>query len=130
MTDADPMNNGHHLEVRCTATSKQTGVRCGNPPAKGATVCRFHGAGAPQVQRKADQRILQAAEDIREMLPAATRELKRLVDGDKTKQEVRLSAIRDVFDRAGLVIVKKNEVKVSEGEYTFVIETHDDADLA
>jgi len=122
------MANGH--KIVCSAHSKQTGERCKQPAIKGGTVCRFHGGTAPQVQRKADQRIIQAAEDIRDMLPAATREMQRLVEGDKTKQEVRLAAIRDVFDRAGLVIVKKNEVKVSEGEYTFVIETHDDADLA
>ncbi len=124
----DPLVNGHRL--RCSAKSKQTGERCKQFAIRGGTVCRFHGGRAPQVAHKADLRILNAAESIKDLLPAAVRELERLVDGDKTKQEVRLSAIRDVFDRAGLVVVKKNEVKVSEGEYTFVIETHDDPDLA
>lgn len=77
----------------------------------------------------ADRRILDAAEDIKNLLPAAVRELQRLLEGDKTKQEVRLSALRDVFDRAGLVVVKKNEVKLSEGEYTFTIQA-DDADTS
>ena len=29
---------------KCTAQSKQTGKRCGNSPAIGFKVCRFHGA--------------------------------------------------------------------------------------
>jgi hypothetical protein len=99
------------------------------PAIPGGNVCRKHGGGAPQVRAAADRRILDAAEDIKNLLPAAVRELQRLVEGDKTKQEVRLSALRDVFDRAGLVVVKKNEVKISEGEYTFVIESTDEGDF-
>jgi hypothetical protein len=111
---------------RCTATAKASGEQCLRPAIPGGSVCRKHGGGAPQVKAAADRRILEASESIKELLPAAVRELKRLLEGDKTKQEVRLSALRDVFDRAGLVVVKKNEVKISEGEYTFTIESNDD----
>lgn len=42
---------------QCTATSKQTGERCKQRPTPGATVCRFHGGKARQVQAKAEVRI-------------------------------------------------------------------------
>lgn len=40
-------------ELRCTATSKTTGVRCGNPRIKGAKTCRFHGSGTKRAKAKA-----------------------------------------------------------------------------
>jgi hypothetical protein len=45
----------------CTATSKQTGKRCGAYPPPGSAVCRYHGGLAPQV-RAAAVRRLQAEE--------------------------------------------------------------------
>jgi hypothetical protein len=41
---------------RCTATSKTTGQQCGQQQMFGTTVCRFHGAKAPQTQAKARER--------------------------------------------------------------------------
>lgn len=73
----------------------------------------------------ADRRLIKAAEDIKNMLPAATRELQKLLESGKG-EAVRLSAIQNVLDRAGLVAVKKNEVKVSAGEYTFTIDETQD----
>src|SRR5262245_5357551 len=45
------------LPTRCVATSRSTGERCKMAPMRGTTVCRKHGGKAPQVQRKAQQRI-------------------------------------------------------------------------
>ncbi|MFI7628421.1 hypothetical protein [Microbispora rosea] len=42
---------------RCTGTAKSTGERCKKPPLPGATVCKTHGGGAPQVIRKAAERV-------------------------------------------------------------------------
>lgn len=42
---------------RCTATSHGTGERCRRSAIRGGTVCRTHGGAAPQVQRKAAQRL-------------------------------------------------------------------------
>lgn len=47
-------------QPRCKAHSKQTGQQCGLTAAPGSTVCRFHGAGAPAVKAKAQQRLDQA----------------------------------------------------------------------
>lgn len=42
---------------RCSAHSKRTGERCKKPPIRGATVCRAHGGGAPQVKASAEERL-------------------------------------------------------------------------
>jgi hypothetical protein len=42
---------------KCTAKSKTSGKRCAQPAIPGGAVCRFHGGGAPQVQRKAAERL-------------------------------------------------------------------------
>lgn len=44
---------------RCNGTSKQTGKPCQLFPVPGATVCRFHGGGAPQVRAAARRRLAQ-----------------------------------------------------------------------
>lgn len=47
---------------KCTGRNR-AGKPCGNPPVKGALVCRMHGGLAPQVQAKAKQRL--AEQEIR-----------------------------------------------------------------
>lgn len=42
---------------RCAGTSKQTGEPCGLYPVPGATVCKWHGGGAPQVRAAARRRL-------------------------------------------------------------------------
>lgn len=34
-----------HEALRCSATSKRTGLPCRNPAVRGWSVCRMHGAG-------------------------------------------------------------------------------------
>ena len=47
---------------RCTATAKSTGERCQRPSVKGAEVCYQHGGAAPQVQKKAQERLDEMAD--------------------------------------------------------------------
>ena len=42
---------------RCSATSKRSAERCKKWAEKGTSTCKFHGSKAPQVQRKAKQRL-------------------------------------------------------------------------
>lgn len=46
-------------ERRCNGTNRR-GQPCGRTPAVGFTVCHLHGAKAPQVQRKAAERVAEA----------------------------------------------------------------------
>lgn len=48
-------------EIRCTATSKTTGERCGNARIPGAKTCRFHGSGTKRSKAKA-ARVVAARE--------------------------------------------------------------------
>lgn len=43
--------------ARCTATAKGSGERCKRAATQGAPVCRVHGGAAPQVRRKAAERL-------------------------------------------------------------------------
>src|SRR4051812_24468001 len=42
---------------KCSAKSKQSGKRCKQYAIPGGKVCRFHGGAAPQVKRKAAERL-------------------------------------------------------------------------
>jgi hypothetical protein len=45
---------------QCTARSKRTGQRCKRAPIIGGTTCWLHGGAAPQVQRRAAERVAEA----------------------------------------------------------------------
>lgn len=49
------MTDNH--DRRCTATSKQTGKRCGAWAIPGGTVCKWHGGNTPNAKKAAAQRL-------------------------------------------------------------------------
>jgi hypothetical protein len=61
---------------RCKAHSR-SGKQCGNAPIMGGMVCRMHGGSAPQVKRKAAERLADLIDPDR-----ALRELARLAYSD------------------------------------------------
>lgn len=92
---------------RCTAKAKQTGERCKRRPIPGGRVCFVHGGGSPAVKAAAQRRLLEAVD------PLITELLKLALDDD-TEPRVRLAAIRDALDRAGLGPTRQLEVVTLE----------------
>lgn len=90
-------------ENRCVAHSKN-GDQCRRPARLGANVCRHHGGAAPQVIAKARERLNLAADRMaRELLGIAT---------GAESEAVKLAAVKDALDRAGLAAKQNVEVGV------------------
>jgi hypothetical protein len=89
--------------MKCTA-HKTNGTPCKANAIKGSNVCRVHGGSAPQVKAKAQQRLLAAADD-------AAAVLVQIIMDESKPDNVRVTAIKDLLDRAGLKPVEQIEVK-------------------
>ncbi len=88
------------------AAHRTNGEVCGNYPVHGASVCRKHGGGAPQVKAKAAERIL-AASDM------AAGRLIGFMNDERVPYTVRLAATKDLLDRAGVGGRQPVQVEVS-----------------
>lgn len=106
-------------KIRCTAHSSRTGNPCQRPPIKGGTVCFHHGGAAPQVKKAAKIRL----ENASDRLAAALLDLAETCPDPR----VRLAAIRDALDRAGVregfdVTVKKWEEAFDAATVTVIVD--------
>ena len=81
--------------LTCTAKAKSTQKRCGNPPIRGGTVCKFHGGGAPQVKAVAARAVFEA------LVGPALMQYRRIIEAPDVDDRVKLAALRDLFDRTG-----------------------------
>lgn len=76
--------------MKCSATAKSTGKRCGKDAIDGGTVCRLHGGAAPQVLYAAAQRLRHAIHGA----------VANLIEKQASKLEsVSLRATQDILDR-------------------------------
>lgn len=78
----------------CTAR-RQDGQPCGMTPIRGATVCRMHGGAAPQVVKKARERLAMAADD-------AASWLVKMMGDETVPWSERRRAMEAILDRAGI----------------------------
>ncbi len=105
---------------QCTATAKSTGKRCTQPPIHGGAVCRYHGGAAPQVIKKARERLA-------DLVDPAIGRLRVLVDTED--ERVALAAAKDILDRNDVTGKAKREITGPEGapiKFTFSIGDNDD----
>lgn len=106
---------------RCTATAKSTGERCQRPAIKGATVCYQHGGAAPQVQKKAQERLDEMADkttaDIQRNIEDLQEEYEH-IDDPEAKLAI-MSEMRRlwkiILDRTGHGPTEKREVSGEGG---------------
>ncbi len=91
------MDAGRPLDTSytpCTATSKQSGVRCKRRPIPGGTVCVMHGGKAPHVQAAAlDMKIVEFP------VPLIYLEEERSFGGALDQAARRLAYYHEVIDR-------------------------------
>jgi len=99
------METSHLMKRRCTAKSKTTGKRCRKPPIPGGGVCHVHGGGAPQVRKKARERLAALVDPAIDRLGVLVR--------DEDDKRVALAAAKDILDRCNLGGKKKVELEHS-----------------
>lgn len=93
------------LQTRCTAR-RRSGTECKNWAIRGGNVCRMHGGGAPQVKKKAAQRIAEAADDAAALLV-------QFMEDPKNDLKVRTQIAQDLLNRAGYAGTKSVDLTVS-----------------
>jgi hypothetical protein len=88
--------------IRCNAT-RPNGSRCKREAEAGSVVCDQHGAAAPQVRRRAAERLIMTADEAVELL------IKWMHD-EEVPYDVRAKIAQDIADRAGLVATQVHQI--------------------
>jgi len=104
------------MDNQCTATAKSTGERCQRPAIKGGTVCYQHGGAAPQVKKKAQERLDEMADKTTADMQRVLDDLTDIYDGadpdEKVEiaREIRQSWVK-ILDRTGHGPTEKREME-------------------
>lgn len=89
--------------IRCHG-HEPNGKQCRREADLGSVVCERHGGAAPQVIRRARERIALTADDAVQLLLS-------MMKDESTPAAVRLNAIRDVLDRGA--VVRSEQIQVT-----------------
>jgi len=119
-------------ESRCTATAKSTGERCKNPAVKGTNVCYQHGGAAPQVQKKAQERLDRMADAVTADMEDRVDDLLELYDAAPPDEKARIMGeLRklwvNILDRTGHGPSETREL-TGEGEQGEILIDFENAD--
>ena len=88
--------------IRCNGTL-QSGKRCRREAIEGTVVCEIHGGAAPQVRRRAAERLIMIADQAAQMLV-------RMMEDTEVPFGVRAKIAQDLLDRAGLVAMQIHKI--------------------
>jgi hypothetical protein len=88
--------------IRCNAT-RPDGGRCKREAEDGAVVCDQHGGAAPQVRRRAAERLIMTADNAAQMLV-------RMMEDTDVPFGVRAKIAQDLLDRAGLIATQVHQI--------------------
>jgi hypothetical protein len=88
--------------VRCNAT-RPNGGRCRREAEDGGVVCDQHGGAAPQVRRRAAERLIMTADQAAQMLV-------RMMEDTEVPFGVRAKIVQDLLDRAGLIATQVHQI--------------------
>jgi hypothetical protein len=88
--------------IRCNAT-RPDGRRCKREAEDGAVVCDQHGGAAPQVRRRAAERLIMTADNAAQMLV-------RMMEDTDVPFGVRAKIAQDLLDRAGLIATQVHQI--------------------
>jgi hypothetical protein len=88
--------------VRCNGTMVNGG-RCKHEAEPGSVVCDQHGGAAPQVRRRAAERVIMSADE-------AAQKLVEWMNDDEVPFGVRAKIAQDLMDRAGLVATQVHQI--------------------
>lgn len=109
------------LRARRCKAHRKNGVQCKRVAINGATVCRMHGGAARHVKNAARARLQNAADRM-------ARELLKMAVDDNVADSVKLQAIRDALDRAG--VSAKTEVELVAKPFEMVFEAMESGNRA
>ena len=115
---------------RCTANRRGTDTRCLKRPIPGGTVCRNHGAAAPQTRKAARRRLLEAVDPaisaLVEIVEGPTAVWECLEEGFETRASVwrrvgydpatKKAAAEAILDRTGYHRTTGVEIPDTEAE--------------
>lgn len=90
------------LVPRYCAAKKKDGTSCGLAPIRGGVVCHKHGGSAPQVRRKAGERLLMAGD-------TAIAYLVRVLEDQSMEPALRVKVALEIASRTGFVAGMKVE---------------------
>ena len=88
--------------IRCNAR-RPNGSRCKREAEDGGVVCDQHGGAAPQVRRRAAERLIMTADQAAQMLV-------RMMEDTEVPFGVRAKIAQDLLDRAGLIATQVHQI--------------------
>ena len=88
--------------VRCNG-HMVNGGRCRREAEAGSVVCRLYGGAAPQVRRRAAERLIMSADHV-------SQKLLEWLDDPEVPYRVRAEIAQDVLDRAGLIAAQVHQI--------------------